>query len=712
MRLAAVVGLAALSLFAIVSDAAAEEVPASGRAWELMTLAPVSSSKVLGVRPMANDSNRVVGSTIGPPPESASGSILNFRTLRRAPDGWLGSPLGLPYTAEATTVIPLFAPLEPIGFSTDEETVLWLSATPLTPGAPPQEAMSLYRTVHGGPPEYIDHINEGAIIFASLFEYLNFADISSNGDRVDFSSAEHLLPNDAARTEGESIYTWAGQAVEQVDVDNGGTMISKCGVSISHYSGMSSDGSHVFFSTPASCEGGEKEEKVYMRDLSTKHTTEISASQCTRGDCNALANVEFAGATPDGKVAYLTTTQQLTNADTDETRDLYRYDVASGELTLLSGAPSAVTGEVNRGRVFPSEDGGSHVYFRATGEMLPGEAGAGEKLFVFDGTGMHLVGEAAFPPIFNETASGLWPTPVELSADGSRALFLTQSPVLPSDTDGANDAYLYDANSETVTEISQSPIGGNGPFPVSTEPPTPANDHEYELWNTVRPYWAIDAAGDRVFFQTQEALLPEDINGQFDVYEWHEGKLGMISPGYQPLESTFGGISRDGQSALIATNARILPADMDGDGRDFYDARIGGGFPEPPAPPECTPATCPLPASQRITRSDPISLGAAGKGKRGQLRVLEVASRPKGNTLAVVVSAPAAGTVSASVWVQEGKKKVVLARGSGRAAHAGKVELALRLTAAGKKAKGTKNAHLTVSAGTSKAAETVRVKFQ
>ena len=124
----------------------------------------------------------------------------------------------------------------------------------------------------------------------------------------------------------------------EVDVDNGGSMISKCGVSVSHYSGMSSDATRVFFSTAASCEGGENEEKVYLRDISTKHTVEISESQCTRVDCNAAANVEFAGATRDGKVAYLTTNQQLTNADTDEGRDLYRYEVATGKLTLLSGA--------------------------------------------------------------------------------------------------------------------------------------------------------------------------------------------------------------------------------------------------------------------------------------------------------------------------------------------------------------------------------------
>ena len=92
--------------------------------------------------------------------------------------------------------------------------------------------------------------------------------------------------------------------------------------------------------------------------------------------------------------------------------------------------------------------------------------------------------------------------------------------------------------------------------------------------------------------------------------------------------------------------------------------------------------------------------------------MLEVASKPSKGALTVVVSTPAAGTVTASIWAREGGKKVVLARGSGKATRAGKLQLALRLTAAGKQSKGTKHAHLTVSAGSAKAAEAVKVKFK
>jgi hypothetical protein len=294
-----------------------------------------------------------------------------------------------------------------------------------------------------------------------------------------------------------------------------------------------------------------------MRNLQSKNTVEISASECTRVDCNAPAPVSFSGATADGKFAYLTTTQQLTNADEDSTNDLYRYSVASGKLTLISGAPSAVTGEVLQASVFPSEDDSS-VYFRAVGEIIPGESTPGEKLFMADADGLHLVAAGQFPGIGE----------VQSSANGQEALFVTPTGISAADTDGQNDAYLYDAEAETVTWISTGPSGGNGAFSASIEAPSPLNREEFEYGNR-RPYYAIDAAGDRAFFTTEESLVPEDTNGVFDVYEWWHGEVGLVSPGNQPLKSDFGGVSRDGRTVLFATNASLFPYDVAGDSRNL-----------------------------------------------------------------------------------------------------------------------------------------------
>ena len=55
--------------------------------------------------------------------------------------------------------------------------------------------------------------------------------------------------------------------------------------------------------------------------------------------------------------------------------------------------------------------------------------------------------------------------------------------------------------------------------------------------------------------------------------------------------STPVGMSEDGTDAFFQTFDRLLPSDIDGNS-DVYDARLGGGFPESPPPPECEGAGC------------------------------------------------------------------------------------------------------------------------
>jgi hypothetical protein len=98
--------------------------------------------------------------------------------------------------------------------------------------------------------------------------------------------------------------------------------------------------------------------------------------------------------------------------------------------------------------------------------------------------------------------------------------------------------------------------------------------------------------------------------------------------------------------------------------------------------------------------------------KGGALRVLDVAAKARKGAIAVVVSVPAPGTVSGSIWSRGKGKKVLLAEGSRRAKRAGKTELKLLLTRAARRGpSGVKEAQLTVSQGTSKASQTVKVSL-
>ena len=672
-------------------------VPANGRVWELTTLKNPSSSRVLGNRPLGEDGDRVTYSTVGPPPGSPSGALFGYDASARGSSGWLNTPLGPAFKIESTNIFTLFEPIRPVSFSEDLQTRLWASLVPLTPDGPPEGETALYRDVTGQPLELVAPVG-----IAAPLEYRGFAGISSDGGRIVFDTREHLLPADAGRTTGKSIYAWRNGGLQLVDVDTGGALLSTCGAKISKSNGMAASGDRVFFSVPASCNGTES---VYLRNLEDGTTTEISSSRCAGVDCNAAANVSFAGANRSGSVAYMTTTQQLTDADEDSKRDLYRYDVESGELTLVSGGAPSATGSVDSADASPA-DVGDRVYFTGSGELLPGESATGQKLFVADGGGERLVAEGSIPTVLEERQ-------IQLTPDGGRALFATSAQVLPSDTDSQADAYLYDAGEEKLTRVSAGSIGGNGAFPVGITAPSPLNQHEFEAGD-LRPYHAIDDSGERVFFMTEESLLPEDTNAEFDVYEYAHGALGLISPSYLPLKSDFAGASRDGRTALFATNADLVPADVDGEGRDIYAARLEGGFPKEPEGAACDSSSCPLPSQPRLTRETPPSSVPLPKGRtrKARLRLLRVAVRPRRNAVVAVVAPPARGRLVGRLWVRGKHRRIVLARGAKRVKRSGRTRLRLRLTKASRMARpGVRKVRLTIRQRRLRISRVVRVKL-
>jgi hypothetical protein len=90
-----------------------------------------------------------------------------------------------------------------------------------------------------------------------------------------------------------------------------------------------------------------------------------------------------------------------------------------------------------------------------------------------------------------------------------------------------------------------------------------------------------------VFFETAEALLPRDTNGQRDVYEYERGGLYLISSGTGEAASFFLDATPSGNDVFLATTQPLLRRDTD-TAYDIYDARGGGGFAEPPGPvPSC-----------------------------------------------------------------------------------------------------------------------------
>ncbi len=142
----------------------------------------------------------------------------------------------------------------------------------------------------------------------------------------------------------------------------------------------------------------------------------------------------------------------------------------------------------------------------------------------------------------------------------------------------------------------------------------------------------------RLFFNSHEALVPQDVNGQWDVYEYEPpgigdctavdvtfsprsgGCVGLISSGESAQESAFLDASENGDDVFFLTTSRLSSQDFDDD-YDVYDAHVCGAegvacAPVVTLPPPCTTeASCKsAPTPQPTLYAPPASATFNGPG--------------------------------------------------------------------------------------------------
>jgi hypothetical protein len=612
-------------------------VPDQGRAWELVTSPEPLSAFLFQVLAISADGNRVSHDTFGPLPDSSAGQPLSSTALAtRGPGGWM----------DATQPPPLPEPdLEPlpVAIAPDFESSIWRNELPSGEAA-------FFRRAPDG--QYTQMVAGGF-----------FSGASTNLQSFIVSSGKHLLPGDASRTLGESIYEMVGSTLSLVDVDDSGHLLSDCGSTVRSEAGaISNDGQRIFFSTSPGCTGPVR---VYMRTGGAA-TTQISASQCDLADCGPEADATFAGASPSGSSAFLVTEQRLTDGDSDSSADLYRYDVASGNLSLVTSGPlgDKLIPTTEAVRISADE---SHLYFGAVEQTGPGETSE-PRLYMEDSSGLHLVPGAA-PSKF-----------VQLSEDGRYAVFATKAALVAGDTDESSDVYRYDAQDGTVTQISIGPLGGNGPFDATIESFLLGGSIPAYAGTVVNyPYRAMSEDGSRIFFETAERLVPEDRNETTDVYEWANGSLGLVSAGAGTRESNYVIATPDGKTVFFMTGETLLPLDRNGGNLDLYAARIGGGFPEA-APAAGCGDTCRAAPRGRSDRPLPATAKPGG----GKIEIARIAAADRRRIAAtgwidLLVEVPRTGKLSAAARARLGGHERTVASTATKAA-AGAVRLRMRLS--------------------------------
>ena len=523
-----------------------------------------------------SDEGALAYQSIGSFAGNTIGVVENEYVAKRSSAGWTTTS---PDPPPATYETALRGPTE--GLSPDLRSSLWSARR----GEPPADDGFFYYL--RGPDGSMTRVGSGAV--PGLDDLPHTEGTSRDLSHVVFG---HGLG--AGSAADAALYELVGTGNEgpprPVSVDNNGNQVpgEACGAQ------MSADGRVIAFNS--GCFPGVSQ--LWAR-VGGSATVAVSGSECTRtsgdpgGTCNAAAPAEFAGMATDGSQVFFTTTQQLVNGDTDQTNDLYECEIPPGapapvgsanpcaSLTEVSGTASSA----NVQSVVSVSEDGSRVYFVAKG-VLAANLGANDaapvagdpNLYVWEKDAAHPAGQTTFVANSNIGEA-------QSTVDGRYLVFTTASRLLASDTDEAADAYRYDAQTGALLRLSSdsSGTGGNGPgfdvrIPGRTAGGLPAGTQ-------LRPT-AMSSDASTVIFETAEALSPADSDGITDVYEWREGQVSLISSG----GGTAIGITRSGQDIFFGAGQPLTAGDSGTEG-DFYDARIGGGFPVS-APAPCSGEAC------------------------------------------------------------------------------------------------------------------------
>jgi hypothetical protein len=439
---------------------------------------------------------------------------------------------------------------------------------------------------------------------------------------------------------------------------------------------VSSDGSRVVWTAHGSLVAYH----LYVRDVVRGVSVQVDVVQSgaegegpvTPGSSYGpyLAEPVFQGASADGSLVFFTDRERLTVGShaSYEKPDLYVFDVASGVLRDLTPVGEGAPGEgvSVEGAVLGVSEDGSYVYFAAKGVLgehavsgannlyVMHESGGvwGAPRFIADLTERDIQGDLAVAGPSGQFNGSL---PAQylsgrVAPDGRFVTFMSDASLTGYDNRDAvtgvpdEEVYLYDAGTGGLVCASCDPsgarpvgVGDNGALLV---------DPDGTWWTSAAtlagntPVWSWASSADsrtdyqsrflgdsgRLFFNSPVGLVPGDVNGKEDVYEFEpagvggcvagvsgagvvfsavdDGCVGLVSSGTSGDESVFMDASASGGDVFFLTSAELVSQDVDG-AFDVYDAHECTGVSPCPSPGVVSPP-CSTAEGCRSTGSVPV----------------------------------------------------------------------------------------------------------
>lgn len=382
------------------------------------------------------------------------------------------------------------------------------------------------------------------------------------------------------------------------------------------YGAVSNDGANVVFHTPSEhfegttpgCKGNSSppypnsETKLYLRE--NNGTPQARTVE--------LPGLVYLGRSSNQSVIF-------TGGDLQHSSEggpLYEYNIASEQVTrigngnfLAASADGSVVYYLNKPETSEQQ---MMVYDNGTTKVVP-EAGQGYAGRALSSEERNLLGFLALEDL-----------PVS-TPDGSKLLFLDKAKLTSFNAAGpscaaynsdhrtlpfvqnCDEAFIYDLADDSFTCVSCSPEGTPPSGPTGLFIPPGFNNQ------TPQTTYSLTEDGSRAFFETENALVPQDTNGLSDVYEWEGGHIYLISSGQGVQGSRLDGVSRSGDDVFFQT-ADVLAPQVVESATQIYDARVDGGFPYVAPVYGCNSGQCQGPQTPAPVFSPPPSATFVGVG--------------------------------------------------------------------------------------------------
>jgi hypothetical protein len=456
--------------------------------------------------------------------------------------------------------------------------------------------------------------------------------IGTGGNHVIFSSTARLESNAPAVGTTAVYDRAAGSAqAEVVSVKPGGSAFG-AGEGAT-YMGTNEAGDAVAFSVA---------DKLYEHRGGA--TIEITESPFT-----------FAGISEDGQRVFY-----VASADGTAAAPLFACDTEAGSCAGAGAHAPIRLGPPGSEGIFANVSAdGSHAFFSST-EVLTGaeenergEAaqGGAHNLYSFDFatemtkfvsrlasvdfqtaafagiSGMNL---AAWTPATQpDPDGGRASAPTRSTPDGSVFVFQSHARLTAYENEGIGEIYRYDPSAPAGEQLTCPSCDPRGTAPSTDALLEDLRTPETALTTAHDLIPNLTDDGSEVVFTSADRLLPEDANSAIDVYEWRAqgsawgsapaaprcerpgGCLALISSGQGERDSLLFGMSADGRDIFFRTLEPLVKADIAGS-LSIYDAREGGGIPEPPEEAVCSGDACQPAGPEPPVLPVPASSGSEG----------------------------------------------------------------------------------------------------